>query len=988
MSKEPDRSSRQPGIKSVLGKLEKHIGGINMDYYDPFAQPSGIKGEWDYFNKRVNLRESEGYFGPVATMDRSRVVEEKMTDSVDRIIGIRADWHEGFTAGNYTEITKRIKILSREAIKNKPSEKDEIERQITAFEKAHDVATKKNIGLKLLMDFSEALNQGGETELAWSEMAVGLTSAYFEYYQENAQPPMSVELRNNQLSYMLLLTLNQGKYEFGDLETQARGVELPTGEGKTFAFNLAAGIMVLRGQNVHIIEPHYISAKDHAEQMGGFYLDFLGIETGVAIDVPEKSGYTTTTVVKKSGEVETITGKKSGRQSFIYGRFPKKTEIITSAPVLEGRLQQVELAQGRQTTWSKQIVFCDKNSVAFDYLESQEFGPLGTKTRYGLPELKQITAMVAEAERTMIKDGDHPWAISRKIDVPEKVWDRALELCGLNDKNLGKLIRVKGEPTQQALKNLSPQDKREYAQFVLFNLWSVLETNKDKFVEGEGHDFYYASGKLIVSVDAIETATKLLDHALHRQFPNPHTRANWLQHNYGLIQTALQVYLGMKPHRDSVMSQGVAKPVLIDRSGLPLEKHQFEPLTQLFFVMQNNWDEWQKKALAKLPEEQADPIEVLRTIIIDNRDKFELSMQTNRIYPHELFIKYGNLRYSSGTLLSSAGSFYKLFGAETLRISRHSTIAEPDMSMTGQASLWVGCPDGGFAQVQFNPDFLFLQQVRYRTNYLRANHRAGLIVCSDIEEARELKAMMPEKETVLVTAEEELKERGRLAKEVGNMQAGKIVITTEMAARDIDLKNSPEVIAAGGPEVIGIGIPSDENTMWQLLQRTVRGDQPGSRLLMIREGHIRPIKDRGLISGGSETIHRMQKSRIEQLWSRMFGGDKKAKTELFQEIIKHLRQEDEAHVDRLQQLVIRDQNLETWRSYLEKQWQEYDKTYDEMAELWSNVLQDITKNFYSFSIGFQATNAGVASKSEYQERFNAAWKVFMSQEILKYANLQ
>ena len=59
---------------------------------------------------------------------------------------------------------------------------------------------------------------------------------------------VNFKLRPNQLHYLTLLLLNKGKYDFGALETDDRGVELFTGEGKHMD-SINCPIMAMRKQS-------------------------------------------------------------------------------------------------------------------------------------------------------------------------------------------------------------------------------------------------------------------------------------------------------------------------------------------------------------------------------------------------------------------------------------------------------------------------------------------------------------------------------------------------------------------------------------------------------------------------------------------------------------------------------------------------------------------------------------------------------------------
>jgi len=876
----------------LLERLENHI---YAPIYNPFELPARLKGELTWFGKRM----IQGYFGPAATYDRSLSMDENF----------------------------RLPHHSLDRIKERRGE------LLNAFKQSDEIQVNydKDILIKKLHDDWVIIKKGEKEELSWTEEAVALTSAYFQYKKGGEK---EIELRDNQLYYMLQLILNKGKYEFGSLETDARGVELPTGEGKTYAFNLAAGIMVLRGERVHIIEPNYISATEHAAEMGEFFFDFLHMQTGLVIDIPESPGEERKTVVRPTGRIDNIIEQKGVRKSYLFGEH-SKFKLVASGkllakgkPPIEIGLEELSGVSGRNTAWGQQIVFCDKSSVAFDYLEGKQIGSPIIENTYGQPELKSVTAMIAEAEASMLIEASQPFVLSRKNIEGNEVWDHILDEIGLDTTvSLNELV---GE------ESLAPEEKRQYAQIVIFSLWNALEENQHLFEQGEGKDYEYAQGNLNMSVNAIEKAKQLLSFTLQRAFPDEDLRTTWIHNNTHIINAALYVFFGMKLGRDSLLHD--QQPILLDQSGFPLEKHQLHSIYHVFLQLQDHWQEWKKE-----PGKKENPNEILGDIITQHGKDITISVVTDRILPFILYKKYGKLRFSSGTLLSTAQSFYELYQAEVVQAYRHKKIDRPDTSYTLPSSVWIECPDGGYAKVAFLPDYLFLQQIVQRVKELRLTKRAGLIVCADIEEARALKELMPEKETILISAEEELEKRGRLADEVKTISEGNIVITTLMGARDINLK-------INNPEVIGVGLPADEQTLWQLLQRVVRGDLTGSRLLLLSNNHLKPIVKEYLFHSGSERLHKIRKRDFENIWNNLL-ADRKNSMKLFEMCLQYLRRQDEGTTKHLVHLGIRDERLEYWKETLIRRWKQERRTGgEEINLLWSSFLEDIDKIFNSFML--------------------------------------
>ena len=140
---------------------------------------------------------------------------------------------------------------------------------------------------EITQEWRHLKQRGEKEELTWTEKAMATVGAAFEYHQEK-ENATRFELRDNQLYYLALQVLSKGTYDFGRLETTNRGIQLPTGEGKTYCSGLAAAILTLQGEKVHIVEPNYISAQDHARQMGSFFDFLLHEEVGVVVDLSEK----------------------------------------------------------------------------------------------------------------------------------------------------------------------------------------------------------------------------------------------------------------------------------------------------------------------------------------------------------------------------------------------------------------------------------------------------------------------------------------------------------------------------------------------------------------------------------------------------------------------------------------------------------------------------------------------------------------------------
>ncbi|MDO9028444.1 MAG: hypothetical protein Q7U68_06260, partial [Candidatus Roizmanbacteria bacterium] len=597
-------------------KVEQDHKINQVQIFNPFLEKS-------FFPSLVD-RIHQGPFGPIASLDRSLTIETNIQSSIDDIQVKKRKWKE-ILSGNNQEKTKD----------------EEIERLKSEWQQ-----TKK----------------GGPEELQWIEKAISLTTAYFELTKQKELNLSNFELRDNQIAQIELTLLNQGQYPFADLLTDNREVGLPTGEGKTFTSGLTAAVMVLQGENVHILEPNYISAVSHVrDDMGSFFENFLGIQTGVVIDIPIKSDF----VIKRVSERGLINQiERAGkRKSYIFKN---------------GKLIEMSGQSDRSKSWGSQIVYLDPNSLGFDYLEDHQI--MDNNTPYQ-PDLNQINLFVAEADSTLIDEAKNPWIISENI-TGNRAWENISDFCGI---------------TKVLPKDWSPEEKVEKTQEIIFSLWQSLLTNRDSFVEGEGHEYLFVDRKLLLSPGASDRATEILTETLSEIFGSRKNANQWLIKNGYIIDAALEVLLGMKPGLQFLTGE---KGILLDEFGFPLENRKLPLIHQVFLNLNSNWRDWWTKASQK--KSDALPEEILLEVINDNAGKVELSQETERIIPINLYKKYKRIRGSSGSLIPASESFADLYKTETLTVSRHMLLDMPveKRKMFRSNSFFTKCLDGGKAEVE------------------------------------------------------------------------------------------------------------------------------------------------------------------------------------------------------------------------------------------------------------------------------------------------
>lgn len=805
----------------------------------------------------LSQRINEGSFGPTASLDRSLSIESSIRPLIEKL---KAD---------KDKIKLRLALEHREDYKNTELEK-----------------LKKNW---------EQIKKGGSEELAWTEQAIALAAGYFEIQRAQQLNLGSFQLRDNQLAQIVLLLLNKGKYhpeETGrskfELHTDNRGVGLPTGEGKTISFALTAAVMSLRGETVHLLEPNYLSAMRNSNNMGSFFSAFLGVGVGVVVDTPEKTGLATGLVVNEKAEINRLTRPTGRRKSYIWSSGD-------STKPSAGQLINISGQIGRRKAWKSAIVYMDMNSAGFDYLEDNRLGRHNIIENSGQPDLHNVTLLAAEADQVMLDDARNPLIISEKIRG-DKAWGYLLSLSGLED-YIGN--------------DLTEQKKQAMTRDVFFGIWSSLELYGSQFEQGEGKDYLISDNKLIIAPGTVDRAVQLLKQTLSGVFASDTRAEEWLLKNTHVINSALEIYFSFKNSHGYLKKRG--EIVLLDEFGFPLEKRQYSLMHQPFLQMSAFWREWSGGAELNS--------ELLDEIINTHSGDISVSIQKERILPVNLLQKYGKIRFSSGSLLPAALSFRDLYQAETLALNRHMAIESLNIPQIPKPNnFYTVCLDGGIAEVELNSrrgkqD----QEIIKRAYFLSKIGRAGLFIVPDIERAQELGKHIPG--SIVITGKEELEKRGTLTAASSHATPGQIVITTWIAHRDVDFQPDEELIKNGGPEVNVVGILPTERSLWQALQRTWRGDIPGTRRLLISYEDLEGILNKNLYYGQSpafllsrEKLHMDFKSRLNENWNKALTGDfAGAQCTVLSEILQYLRSEENTRRDQLLFGIVKEGHLEAVR---------------------------------------------------------------------------
>lgn len=911
-------------------------------YVDPFESKN-------FLERRI----MEGYYGPTASLDRSGIFEREALPFIRNIKTEMTQWKD-----LYTEDTRNAGI-----------ERDKRLVQLTS-------------------DW-EKIPKGGIEEQNWTTSAVSTVAASFEHFktEQSKKPEERFSFFDNQLYYMSLMTLDKGTYDFGELSTQHREIQLDTGEGKTICSGVLAGILSLKQKPVHIVEQNYLSALDHAREMAPFLEQYLHISTGVIVDLSSKEGIQVKKYFDKEGllHVEPLIG--DGRESYTcLNNDVRKTS--------------------RDYAWRQKIVYTDANSLSTDTtLDSR----IGTKESSGIPPLKNAIALVQEADDVMIDRAQSPSVIDKTISgkdgkkQSDKVWDTISNsfLHIWEDKDVSEVS----------------EQKRKMAQNIMYRVWtniSQLGLLPDFFVAGkEKSNFAITANGVMMTDDLIPYIEKNINSQFVDIFGSLKETNRYFRRYPHILQTAVQIYLG---HRSDINFISGKEPVLMDRHGVPLDKRQLRDLEHIFLQLNNIW---QEQGLSKKKMNMDSLDDVMKKTI----HTFSVSQGTvARKYPSTIFKEYGTLRMTSGSLIPVAETMEDVYGAETLVVSRHNPIPEQEHAVD-EKKLITKCLDGGEAEVQFIDEKDRPALIAERILDLQETGRSALIIMPNAVEANDLERKIqewigskhlsnerePELTLILskleaggrfpgeeisishqldkqatqrgieqgtayrnvlstlerlslegtrrkrdslgtpikvVSGREELKKRGTLSVAVSNMDPGSVIITTSMAHRDINPHLTKELIENGGMEVIVCGA-ANERGLWQALQRSIRSDVPGSRRLILTEKDIYPVSHSlvlntdplpsPMLSNNREKMSQNKIKRYEELWQKSNSGDVSAKASMYKAYLGELRnREDKERLGLLYTTAREEHMVDIQKAYIHKMkstnwWNEY---LDEQTKKW------------------------------------------------------
>lgn len=858
------------GEEIILRRLEKAYAPVNL--IDPLRGPDGFK----WFSQRI----TEGSYGPSASRDRSLRFEMTSEKSISRIKAIRNQWQQKIEVNsNFAEIEKNKKLIELEEV-------------------------------------WKTLSKGKKEEQKWVEEAVGITSAFFEKFRKEKDPNF-IEMYDNQLYYIMLMSLGKGKFDNGlEIALKKHGVQLDTGEGKTVSTALVAAVRAMRGERVHIIEQNYLSAIGHAEETAPFLNQFLHKDVGVVTDVSNYRGRDEQEIQNKNpvrvlpnGQIVDLKKTKNFSQlqvnkKGIIEKPQKDGEDRDNFLWIDGKQKDIKGLEGRANCWQRAIVYCDLNSLGGDVAKDKVIHP--TK-QSGPQDLSKTTAIVQEADALMFDWASTQFIIEGGVTKGIIAWMEYAKLLGLKDFK-----------------------KAAYFSWDIWRLISQLGPALANPINGEKY-MKTPEGGVIISPDVVDAVQKVIED----QFAGNKELHKTLKNNPLIVQAALEIFIGFKPREKYI--PGKTEPALMDRYNLPLDKRELQGLYDLFIQFSNFFE--QKGFFQKPPnDEQFDQL-------ID-QSFFSIKTSTKtlaRISPVTLFNQYGDLVFTSGSLLPIASCFKDLYNAEILTVNRHQPLVNEDPPKNNH--LYTKTLDGGIAEVDFISKGLRPRLVYEIIKDIQLNGRAGLIIMPDIESAYQLNEQLssffdhegfPEptnykkdRQIKLITGKEEQENKGLLNKIVADLKPGDIVITTQIAHRDVDPRPNEELIKNGGYESI-VCDPPNERGLWQALQRALRFNIPGKRRLIITDEDVKRIANRSLLPIGpssafeikdNEKLEKRFQQRLEQfdvLWNEAEQGNMESQKNLFSQYLDYLRLGEDRVASQLQYLSINDCQLDKWQKHLIK----------------------------------------------------------------------
>ena len=373
-----------------------------------------------------------GFSSPLAVEARSIAMEEASRPFIEEIKQERDQWKERL-AGGWLDYRDELSHLLGTASSDE----------------------RENNGLR--QQWLE-IAKGGREEEQWTRRTVGLAAALFEKLQQE-KGKENFQLRDNQLYFISLLVLNKGSYSFAGLESDNRGVQLPTGEGKTYAYGLAAAVLALRGEKVVVCEPNHTSAMDHLGQMGEFFYRFLNNSRPASALTDRrkerKKEQGIEVVVDSDGLLKEKRIDPDSQRSFVYTPDFDNRQLASINPQF-ACLQEYDDKDGRRRAYNCPIIYSHKDALAFDWLEDHQISQQQERAQ---PCLENLTVVVTEGDFDLVDEASTPYIISEVLKE-EETW-----------KALADILEVDRLFAQE----VDQPERKLLTQYLTFGLWQTVE---------------------------------------------------------------------------------------------------------------------------------------------------------------------------------------------------------------------------------------------------------------------------------------------------------------------------------------------------------------------------------------------------------------------------------------------------------------------------------------------------------------------------------
>ncbi|MFC1711768.1 hypothetical protein ACFLZ1_04250 [Patescibacteria group bacterium] len=879
------------------------------------------------------------------------------------------------------------------------------------------------------------VEKGGEEEFKWTQKAIALAAVVLEnWQQENGRT--SFRLRDKQLLYSLLLTLGRGSYNLTELETDNRGVELPTGEGKTYAYAIMAAVTALKNEKVFICEPSYASAHDHFEEMGEFFARFIGKRDSLGL-VSDRELKKDEMYFKpdEKGLLQPAVFKKGSEQIFTYN------PNISSAQVAE-----------KHEAYACSVVYTHSDVLSHHWLSQNKISS-ASQSKF-MPELKDAVCLVTEGDKDLIEFT--PWIISEKVSG-NKMWMELIETCcprelfpELEHKVRADFVKDVVFYLWNALDLVNSPDLSNEARgfFTLYNQeaskygWEQVSSLKEVFKEGLGNDYWSLDSQFIIS-DSFQGKMRLLtsyfmfpiffEHTLSKTDKDIFRRAyskdrssqtvddlvairfyqnrvfeltdKWFSSSWKFIEEAARLRFTMEMGRDFIVSSE-GKPILLSQFEFPLEKRQLQYYSQIFLQLVGYWQSWQEQAFPVAARSgDFSKTSMLEGIRDEKEGELSISSEVDRVVAPCLFNQFGTLRFGSGTLMPAAELFSDVYNAHVFHVNRSKPIEFPKKG--SGTELIVKAPDGGPVKIDFfRTKGIKDKEIEKRVSDLHEAGRVALVITSgtgevEVWQKKLAQAGIPEDKIKTVTAIDEERDPGTMVDAFRNVESGSVVITTKMSYRDMDLKLPDEVLKRGGAESIITCLMPTERDFWQASARALRGPEiPGSRWVVFSAEDLVNVRERDFVFQGraGERSYQRYVERFDRFFARALVSQK-GKEELFSLIKSYLHLKEEQVKNGMMALLVRDERMfmppsispENWPADIKKP-QALRKLVNQKRLEVEQGIEEATK--LEHSGGFVISQQGVVMPAKVghgrQEKYKAriqledVWRRFLAQATDEY----